>query len=71
MRMQSFVVFAFVVFGMLTPIALTQDQEPLTPAILEQRLAKYYAAPDEFAGKFGDYRSPLRLADGQLESFAA
>lgn len=48
---------------MLAPVALAR--EPLSRRTLEQRLAKYYSPPAEFAGKFGDYRSPLLLANGQ------
>ena len=31
---------------------------------LPKSLAKYFTPPAEYAGKFGDYKSPLRFADG-------
>jgi hypothetical protein len=31
---------------------------------LEKQLAPFYQPPAEFAGKFGDYKSPLKFADG-------
>jgi dienelactone hydrolase len=33
-------------------------------AELEKQLAPYYEPPAEFAGQFGDYKSPLKFADG-------
>ncbi|MFT5525287.1 MAG: dienelactone hydrolase [Pirellulaceae bacterium] len=40
-------------------------QQPSARASLEQRLAKYYSPPAEYAGKFGGYSSPLVLANNQ------
>ena len=38
-------------------------EEPTSREALAQLLAKYYEPPAEFAGKVGDYRSPLLFAD--------
>lgn len=38
-------------------------EEPTSQEGIQQLLAKYYEPPAEFAGKFGDYRSPLLFAD--------
>jgi len=38
-------------------------EEPASRESLQQLLAKYYKPPAEFAGKFGEYRSPLLFAD--------
>jgi hypothetical protein len=45
----------------LLPLALLV-QAPTDP--LPKSLAPYFEPPAEFAGQFGDYRSPLRFADG-------
>ena len=34
-------------------------------------LAPFFAPPPEFAGDFGDYRSPLKFADGRTVKSAA
>ncbi len=38
--------------------------EPASRAVLATQLEKYYQPPAEFVGKLGDYKSPLRFADG-------
>lgn len=40
-------------------------EAPASRSSLEQRLAAYYAPPEEFVGNAGEYRSPLLLADGR------
>ena len=45
----------------LLPLALLV-QAPTDP--LPKSLVPYFTPPAEFAGQFGDYRSPLRFADG-------
>src|SRR5690242_5275911 len=40
--------------------------EPAPRAALWNKLEKYTQPPPEFAGKLGDYRSPLKFADGTL-----
>jgi dienelactone hydrolase len=52
-------------------VALAADQ-PAPADELWKKLAPYTQPPEEFAGKFGSYRSPLKLADGStVESPAA
>jgi dienelactone hydrolase len=46
----------------LSTAASADDASPA--AALWRRLEKYTQPPAEFAGKLGDYRSPLKLADG-------
>ena len=38
---------------------------------LPPKLAPFFASPQEFAGDFGDYRSPLKSADGRVVKTAA
>lgn len=40
--------------------------QQLTREQLAENLARHYQPPAEFAGKFGEYRSPLKFADGSL-----
>lgn len=40
--------------------------EPASREKLAAQLEKYYQPPAEFAGKFGDYKSPLKFADGTM-----
>jgi dienelactone hydrolase len=37
---------------------------PPQPETLRRKLEKYFQPPDEYAGKLGEYRSPLVFADG-------
>src|SRR3954454_13343142 len=55
-------------FGFLaaTVVAAAPAQEPATREALGKKLAPYAQPPEEFAGKFGPYRSPLKFADGSL-----
>src|SRR5262249_10118433 len=41
-------------------------QEPAAREVLWKKLAPYAQPPEEFAGKFGPYRSPLKFADYSL-----
>lgn len=51
----------FLVLSMLTSVAGAEPKEEL-----QSKLAPYYQPPAEFADDFGDYRSPLKFADGSL-----
>lgn len=51
--------------GVLSRANCGDAEEPASRSSLEQRLAEYYAPPEEFVGDSGDYRSPLSLAHGQ------
>jgi hypothetical protein len=44
---------------LLTLPLIAAGEEPLPKS-----LAPYFASPAEFAGRYGDYKSPLRFADG-------
>ena len=48
------------------PALLHAADAPLPP-----KLAPFFAPPPEFAGDFGDYRSPLKFADGRTVKTAA
>jgi dienelactone hydrolase len=55
-------VFAFAILLLGGPFVRAEDST--TAAQLRQTLAPYYQPPEEFAGKLGDYRSPLEFVDG-------
>src|SRR5437868_8681060 len=42
------------------------SQEPASREALWKKLEPYAQPPEEFAGKFGPYRSPLKFADNSL-----
>ncbi len=41
-------------------------QQPASPEALWKKLAPFTQPPEEFAGKFGPYQSPLQFADGTM-----
>ena len=51
------------------PLVLLNPAAAADP--LPKSLAPYFAPPADFAGQFGDYRSPLRFADGSEVKTAA
>src|SRR5262249_16933661 len=46
-------------------------QQLATPDALWQKVQPYAQPPEEFAGKLGTYRSPLKFADGRVVKSAA
>ncbi|HJN11376.1 MAG TPA: dienelactone hydrolase family protein [Pirellulaceae bacterium] len=46
--------------SLVTPLCAEE-----TPADAWQRIAPHFSPPKQFADEFGDYRSPLRFADGR------
>ena len=50
------------------PVVLRADE---TATALPPNLAPFFAPPQEFAGDFGDYPSPLKFADGRTVKSAA
>src|SRR5262245_13296093 len=55
-------------FGLVLTVltSLAHAQEPPAREALWKKLAPYAQPPEEFAGKFGPYRSPLKFADNSL-----
>src|SRR5205823_4072882 len=47
-------------------VATVASQQPVTPEALWNKLEPFAHPPEEFAGKFGPYRSPLQFADGSI-----
>src|SRR5437868_14374663 len=47
------------------------SQEPASREALWKKLEPFAQPPEEFAGKFGTYRSPLKFADGSTARTAA
>src|ERR1700730_7317365 len=45
--------------------------QPASPEALWKKLEPFAQPPEEFAGKFGSYRSPLQLANGTIVQSAA
>src|SRR6516164_1978423 len=41
-------------------------QQPASPEMLWKKLEPFAQPPEQFAGKFGGYRSPLKFADGSM-----
>lgn len=50
----------------LAALTTAPGQEPAARERLWKKLEPYAQPPDEFAGKFGPYRSPLKFADNSL-----
>jgi hypothetical protein len=48
----------------LLPTAVILADQPATPEALWKKLEPFAQPPEELAGKFGPYRSPLKFADG-------
>lgn len=55
-----------VAISLLVACAATAAQPEARRAELEKQLAPYYQPPAEFAGQLGEYRSPLKFADGSV-----
>src|SRR5438445_3664804 len=57
----------------LLPLALTAvgAEQPEPSEALWKKLEPFAQPPEEFAGKFGSYRSPLKFADGAVVKSAA
>lgn len=51
--------------------SVAQPQERNSAEALWKKLEPYAQPPEEFAGKFGPYRSPLKFADGSLATTPA
>jgi len=51
---------------LLAALETAHAQEPAAHEALWKKLEPYAQPPEEFAGKFGPYRSPLRFADNSL-----
>jgi dienelactone hydrolase len=56
---------------LLAALAAVAADQPAPPAALWQKLEPYARPPEEFAGKFGSYGSPLQFADGTAVRSAA
>src|SRR5439155_10433156 len=57
----------FLLFAFVAAAAATVDaQQPPRADALWKKLEPFAQAPEEFAGKFGAYRSPLKFADGSV-----
>jgi gamma-glutamyltranspeptidase/glutathione hydrolase len=52
-------------------VAAHASDQPVSPEALWQKLEPFAQPPEEFAGKFGSYRSPLEFADGTVVKSAA
>ncbi len=62
----------FVMAAFVPLIAAAVEAEQPTPAeTLWKKLEPFAQPPEEFAGKFGTYRSPLKFADGSVVKTAA
>jgi len=53
----------FLLAALLPTAAMGADQ-PVSPEALWKKLERFAQPTEEFAGKFGPYRSPLKFADG-------
>ena len=62
--------FLLATFLLVAVAAVASDQLALSEA-LGKKLAPFAQPPEEFAGKFGSYRSPLKFADGTVVQSAA
>src|SRR5262249_10877463 len=51
--------------------AAVHAQQPTSSQALWKKLEPFAKPPEEFAGKFGSYRSPLKFADGSIVRSAA
>jgi dienelactone hydrolase len=56
---------------LLVTVATVAADQPATSETLWKKLAPFAQPPEEFAGKFGPHRSPLRFADGTVVQSAA
>jgi dienelactone hydrolase len=52
-------------------VAAVATGQPASPEAMWKKLEPFARPPEEFAGKFGTYRSPLRFADGSVAKTAA
>jgi dienelactone hydrolase len=55
----------------ILPAAVVGAEPPASPEALWKKLEPFAQPPEEFAGKFGAYRSPLKFADGSTVKTAA
>lgn len=62
--------FRVLLVVILAAAAVRADQ-PASPEALWKKLEPFAQPPQEFAGKFGPYRSPLKFADGSVVQTAA
>lgn len=65
-RLRKLVESLAIVLVLAAGITATHAQEPAAREALWKKLAPYAQPPEEFAGKFGPYRSPLKFADNSL-----
>lgn len=56
---------------LLVVVAPTAADQPSSPEALWKKLEPFARPPEEFAGKLGSYRSPLKFADVDLAKTAA
>src|SRR6266849_7864980 len=56
---------------LLVAVAAVASDQPASPEALWKKLEPFAQPPEEFAGKFGSYRSPLKFADGTIVTSAA
>ncbi|MSQ93666.1 MAG: gamma-glutamyltransferase [Gemmataceae bacterium] len=61
----------FLLAALLPTAALVGGDQPNAAKALWKKLEPFAQPPDEFAGKFGAYRSPLKFADGSIAKSAA
>src|SRR5437763_16727943 len=64
----------YLLTGLLAAVLLATDaraDQPASPEALWKKLEPFAQPPEEFAGKFGPYRSPLKFADGSSARTAA
>src|SRR5262249_21846417 len=50
--------------AVVMPTAAMGADQPVSPEALWKKLEPFAQPTEEFAGKFGSYRSPLKFADG-------
>src|SRR5262245_47855659 len=67
---QGFLSFLLAAFLPVTVAAVASGQ-PASPEEAWKKLEPFAQPPEEFAGKFGSYRSPLQFADGSSAKTAA
>src|SRR5262249_25137024 len=61
----------FLLATFLLAAAVVASEKPASPEALWKKLEPFAQPPEEFAGKFGSYRSPLKFADGAVVKSAA
>jgi dienelactone hydrolase len=59
------------VLALWLPLTVVFAGEPASTAALRQKLEPFAQPPEDFAGKLGSYRSPLRFADGSMATTPA